>query len=320
MANAPAQSERNSWTPPHPLVRKAILLMAAGFVIAAWGFCADRGYIRLALCVVTGLVAVAVLLSSVLAQIRQQDCRRDSRAEDCNLYSGMGARPTAHLGRKHQNLRRSNRDPLIDRGRGNRHRRFCHRKRDRGRLSVMRKTSMPQKAATAYQRNAHIGFSALALFVAIGLGTSLQALAATLPVTLNAAWLPHNNGPFYFWRGMDLHPVIRSTAAVTGFRNQKGMVVKRVLVDSPAAYAGLKPGDIVSSLDGMPVGTARSLALAIADHCCGPTVRLRVWRDNHALVVELPSVISRSERTAARNRGARGGLLRSNAGELRPLS
>jgi hypothetical protein len=85
MADTPTQSERNCWIASHPVVRKAILLFAAGFVLAAWGFSADRGYIRLALCVVTGLVAMAVMLSLVLARIWRHDWRH--RAEPMTATS-----------------------------------------------------------------------------------------------------------------------------------------------------------------------------------------------------------------------------------------
>lgn len=135
-------------------------------------------------------------------------------------------------------------------------------------------------AATTYKRIAIIGSSALAIFAAIGIGS--PSSAATLPATASLAPAVDNDGPFYFWRGMDMQTVA----------SKKGMLVARVQVGSPAAHVGLKPGDIVSTLDGMPVNTARSLALAIADHCCGPTVRLRVWRHHHVRVVELPSAIS----------------------------
>jgi hypothetical protein len=76
MTGTPVQPDQNFSVAPHSLVFKAIALLAAGFVVAAWGFSADPGYIRLALGVVTALVVVAVLLSSVLAGIWRRDRRR----------------------------------------------------------------------------------------------------------------------------------------------------------------------------------------------------------------------------------------------------
>ena len=86
MTDRPAQPNRNSSAVPHSLVYRGILLLAAGFVIAAWGFSADAGYIRLALCVVTGLVVMAVTLSSVLAWISRRDRRRQAEPKTATSF------------------------------------------------------------------------------------------------------------------------------------------------------------------------------------------------------------------------------------------
>jgi hypothetical protein len=63
------QPDRNSWAVPHAGFYQAMVLLVMAFVLAAWGFSADPGYIRLALGVVTGSGVMAVALSSVMAQI-----------------------------------------------------------------------------------------------------------------------------------------------------------------------------------------------------------------------------------------------------------
>lgn len=77
----------------------------------------------------------------------------------------------------------------------------------------------------------------------------------------------------YFWRGALLGPAAVSRG------HPIGMFVGSVSPDSAAARAKLDPGDIVTGLDGMPVGTPRLLALAVADHPIGPTIGLQIWRD-----------------------------------------
>jgi hypothetical protein len=47
--------------------------------LRAWGFFADRGYSVLALCVVTWLVTVAMVLPSALARIGRRDSRWSRR-------------------------------------------------------------------------------------------------------------------------------------------------------------------------------------------------------------------------------------------------
>ncbi|HYZ40123.1 MAG TPA: hypothetical protein VE687_05780, partial [Stellaceae bacterium] len=81
MTSTPVQPDRNCSAVPHSFIYKVMVLLAAGFVLAAWGFSADPGYIRLALGVVTALVVVTVLLSSVLAQIWRHGRSRATQPE-----------------------------------------------------------------------------------------------------------------------------------------------------------------------------------------------------------------------------------------------
>jgi S1-C subfamily serine protease len=91
----------------------------------------------------------------------------------------------------------------------------------------------------------------------------------------------------YYWRGADMRPISAAAAGVSGMR------VERVKAGSPALHAGLRPGDIVVALDGMPIGSARSLAFAIADHRGGSTVRLELLRGHRERYVELAGGASR---------------------------
>jgi hypothetical protein len=70
------ESNRISSDTLHPAVYRAMVGLAAWVVLAAWGFFADRGYIFLALSVVTWLVTVAVVLSAIIARIGRRDPRR----------------------------------------------------------------------------------------------------------------------------------------------------------------------------------------------------------------------------------------------------
>ena len=47
MTSMPAQLDRNPSAAPHSFVYKVIVLLAAGFVLAAWGFSAGPGYMQL---------------------------------------------------------------------------------------------------------------------------------------------------------------------------------------------------------------------------------------------------------------------------------
>ncbi len=65
----------------HPLVYKAMVVLALWLVVSVWAFFTDHGYIGLSLSVVTWLVAVAVVLPSVLAAIGRKDPARRRRQQ-----------------------------------------------------------------------------------------------------------------------------------------------------------------------------------------------------------------------------------------------
>jgi S1-C subfamily serine protease len=116
----------------------------------------------------------------------------------------------------------------------------------------------------------------------IGLGVvNIAAPAVSFALTQSSVI----SGPLYFWRGLDMRPL---NGAISGAKARQGMVVERVDRGSPAARAKMRSGDIITRLDGIPVGSARALAIGIADHCCGPTVTLSVLRNHHCRNVVLP--------------------------------
>jgi S1-C subfamily serine protease len=110
---------------------------------------------------------------------------------------------------------------------------------------------------------------------------------------------PANAGPvltgvIFSWRGLLMQP-----ARASGHNSNNGLLVEEIEPDSPAATAKLKPGDVITALDGIAVSNARSLAIAIADHCCGPTVSVRLWRKHHLCNFELPPLVSSPTAIAA---------------------
>ena len=76
-----------------------------------------------------------------------------------------------------------------------------------------------------------------------------------------------------------------------GLSRQDGVMVKRVLADSPAERAGLRPFDIVLAVDGEDVRTAHRLLQRIARMRPGDTVTLSVLRGPQT--INLPLVVSR---------------------------
>ena len=77
--------------------------------------------------------------------------------------------------------------------------------------------------------------------------------------------------------GIKLGDLNVERAESLGLVNARGVLVEDVAHGSPAERAGIKPGDIVVSINGMALESATQLRNAIALLRVGQTVELRVW-------------------------------------------
>jgi S1-C subfamily serine protease len=76
-------------------------------------------------------------------------------------------------------------------------------------------------------------------------------------------------------------------------RASKGVPVESVVPESPAAAAGVRPGDVIESLDGSSIGDANKLLQVLAKKQPGDTVKLGLLRDRKSLEVQV--VLARRE-------------------------
>jgi S1-C subfamily serine protease len=88
------------------------------------------------------------------------------------------------------------------------------------------------------------------------------------------------------WLGLGLQPVsipdpLRAAAGETA-----GMMVMSIVADGPAAKAGVKAGDILLTIDGASVRSARRLAAQLDDTSVGKQVALRLIRGGEVIAVE----------------------------------
>ncbi|QJE71713.1 Do family serine endopeptidase [Aerophototrophica crusticola] len=81
------------------------------------------------------------------------------------------------------------------------------------------------------------------------------------------------------WLGVSLQAVNQEIADSLGLKEAAGALIASVQPDSPAAGAGLKPGDVVVGAASKPVKETRDLARAVAGVTPGTEVGLTVWRD-----------------------------------------
>ncbi|MDP3969972.1 MAG: trypsin-like peptidase domain-containing protein [Nocardioides sp.] len=85
--------------------------------------------------------------------------------------------------------------------------------------------------------------------------------------------------------GQARYPVIGANVSVGG--DAFGAPIEEVPEGSPAARAGLRPGDLVTSVDGVRVTDGIGLIVAIRSHQPGETVVLSVRRDEASLEVRV---------------------------------
>jgi len=79
------------------------------------------------------------------------------------------------------------------------------------------------------------------------------------------------------WIGVQIQPVTPEIADSLGLKKVEGALVAEPQPGSPAVKAGIKAGDIITSVDGQPVKDARDLAKRIGSMSPNTTVKLGVF-------------------------------------------
>ncbi|MDO8696525.1 MAG: 2-alkenal reductase [Pseudomonadales bacterium RIFCSPLOWO2_12_59_9] len=85
------------------------------------------------------------------------------------------------------------------------------------------------------------------------------------------------------WLGIEVQPLTPELAESFGLEGRPGIVVAAVYRDSPAAHAGLQPGDIIFSIDGEPAGDGRKSMNLVAQAKPGDKVSIQLLRNGQAL-------------------------------------
>ena len=80
--------------------------------------------------------------------------------------------------------------------------------------------------------------------------------------------------------GITIQTVNQSLAESFGLQRATGALVNSVESGSPAAKAGLEPGDVILAINGKEVASSAELPLLVADIAPGQAARIKVWRKN----------------------------------------
>ncbi|RTL65389.1 MAG: Do family serine endopeptidase [Hyphomicrobiales bacterium] len=89
------------------------------------------------------------------------------------------------------------------------------------------------------------------------------------------------------WLGVQIQPVTREIADSLGLNNAAGALIAGVQSNSPAAKAGLKAGDVITSIDGNEVKDAKDLSRKIGTLAPQRAVALQLMRDGKTQTVNL---------------------------------
>lgn len=87
--------------------------------------------------------------------------------------------------------------------------------------------------------------------------------------------------------GVNIQPITPEIAEGLGLKDPKGALVSEVQPDTPAAKAGIEPGDAVLKVNGDAVKDARDLSRRISSILPGATVKLTLVREGKERTVEV---------------------------------
>ena len=89
------------------------------------------------------------------------------------------------------------------------------------------------------------------------------------------------------WLGVGLQPMTQDLAKKFGVDENEGVLVNEVFERDPAALAGIKPGDVITKVDGALVDTPNKLSRLVAALEPGATTNVEVVRDGKRIMLKV---------------------------------
>ncbi|MCX5724170.1 MAG: Do family serine endopeptidase [Nitrospirae bacterium] len=89
------------------------------------------------------------------------------------------------------------------------------------------------------------------------------------------------------WLGVGIQPLTVELARKFGVNEGEGVLVNEVFEKDPAATAGIKPGDILTRIDGTVIDTPSRLSRVVAGLLPGATAKVEIVRDQQRMVLDV---------------------------------
>ncbi|HEV1993385.1 MAG TPA: PDZ domain-containing protein, partial [Candidatus Acidoferrum sp.] len=87
------------------------------------------------------------------------------------------------------------------------------------------------------------------------------------------------------WLGVETHEVTADKAKELKLSAERGVVLGKIVPDSPAAKAGLKENDVLTEINGQRIEGAAQFRRMIHEIPAGRSIQLTVWRDGRTQTI-----------------------------------
>jgi serine protease Do len=129
----------------------------------------------------------------------------------------------------------------------------------------------------------------------VGIGFDIPAPTAKMIV----AQLKEHGVVNRAWLGVQIQPVTADIADSLGLKTAEGAIVDSPQVDSPAAKAGIKAGDVITQVNGKAFKGSRGLAQTIGMMAPGTSVKLTLLHNGESKTMDVTLGKMKNERTAS---------------------
>lgn len=105
------------------------------------------------------------------------------------------------------------------------------------------------------------------------------------------------------WLGIEVQDTTPELAESFGIKDNIGVILAGILRNGPADKAGLKPGDVITGIDGIEIHDSRDVMNAIAQKAPESTVKVEIMRQGKKMMLDAIVGVRPALRSAADRRG-----------------